>query len=95
VILRWKTVIRSDHRRSWLKAISWRAVATATTMSLVYALTGQLELMLGVGLLDLTLKLIFYFLHERAWDMIKFGRTIHTHERLLSLLTRLPDIEAP
>ena len=88
-------MIRSDHRRSWLKAISWRAVATATTMSLVYALTGQLELMLGVGLLDLILKLIFYFLHERAWDMIKFGRTIHAHERLLSSLTRLPDIEAP
>jgi adenylylsulfate kinase len=88
-------VIRSDHRRSWLKAISWRAVATATTMALVYALTGQIELMVGVGLLDLTLKLIFYFLHERAWDMIKFGRTIHAHERLLSSLTRLPDIEAP
>jgi uncharacterized membrane protein len=88
-------VIRSDHRRSWLKAISWRAVATATTMALVYALTGQIELMVGVGLLDLPLKLIFYFLHERAWDMIKFGRTIHAHERLLSSLTRLPDIEAP
>jgi len=88
-------VIRSDYRRSWMKAVSWRAVATATTMSLVYALTGQLELMLGVGILDLILKLIFYFLHERAWDMIRFGRTIHAHERLLSLLTRLPDIEAP
>jgi len=29
--------------RSWLKALSWRAIATATTMALVYALTGQLE----------------------------------------------------
>jgi adenylylsulfate kinase len=88
-------MIRSDYRRSWLKAISWRAVATATTMALVYALTGQLELMIGVGLLDLILKLIFYFLHERAWDTIRFGRTIHDHERLLSTFTWLPDIEAP
>ena len=79
-----------------MKAVSWRTVATTTTtMSLVYALTGQVELMVGVGLLDLILKLIFYFLHERAWDMIRFGRTIHAHERPLSLLTRLPDIEAP
>jgi uncharacterized membrane protein len=54
-------VIRSEYRRSWLKALSWRAIAT--TMSLVYALTGQIELMVGVGLLDLILKLIFYFLH--------------------------------
>ena len=87
-------MIRSDHRRSWLKAVSWRAVATATTMALVYGFTGQLKLMVGVGLLDLILKLVFYFLHERAWEMISFGRTIHAHERLLSLLTRLPDIEA-
>jgi uncharacterized membrane protein len=88
-------MIRSDYKRSWLKAVSWRAVATTTTMALVYALTGQLELMVGVGLLDLILKLIFYFLHERAWNMIKFGRTTRANERLLSLLTRLPDIEAP
>ena len=87
-------MIRSDYRRSWAKALSWRAVATATTMALVYGLTGQLELMVGVGILDLILKLIFYFLHERAWDMIRFGRTIHEHERLLSILTSLPDIEA-
>jgi uncharacterized membrane protein len=49
-------VIRSDYRKSWLKAVSWRAIATATTMFLVYALTGQMELMVGVGLLDLILK---------------------------------------
>jgi uncharacterized membrane protein len=87
-------MIRSDYKRSWLKAMSWRAVATATTMALVYGFTGQLKLMVGVGSLDLILKLIFYFLHERAWEMIGFGRTIHAHERLLSLLTKLPDIEA-
>ena len=87
-------MIRSDYRRSLVKAMSWRVVATATTMSLVYALTGQVELMVGVGILDLILKLIFYFLHERAWNLVKFGRTIHAHERLLSIITRLPDIEA-
>ena len=87
-------MIRSDHKRSWVKALSWRAVATATTMALVYGFTGQLKLMVGVGSLDLILKLVFYFLHERAWNMIRFGRTIHAHERLLSLLTSLPDIEA-
>jgi uncharacterized membrane protein len=74
--------------------MSWRAVATATTMGLVYGFTGQLKLMLGVGILDVILKLVFYFLHERAWNMIRFGRTIHEHEKLLSIFTSLPDIEA-
>ena len=87
-------MIRSDQKRSWAKAVSWRAVATATTMALVYGLTGQFELMVGVGLLDLILKLVFYFLHERAWNRVNFGRTIHTHEKRPSPLTMLPDIEA-
>jgi uncharacterized membrane protein len=69
-------MIRSDFKRSWLKALSWRAVATTTTMVLVYGFTGQLKLMVGVGLLDLFIKLVFYFLHERAWDLIRFGITI-------------------
>ena len=56
-------MIKSNYKRSWLKALSWRAVATATTMALVYGFTGQLKLMVSVGLLDLILKLIFYFLH--------------------------------
>ena len=62
-------------------------------MALVYGFTGQLELMVGVGILDVILKLIFYFFHERAWSMIRFGRTIQEHE-ILSIFTSLPDIEA-
>ena len=68
--------VREEHKRSVLKAISWRIIATSTTMSLVYILTGQWELTAGVGVGDVVLKMIFYFLHERGWNMIAFGRSI-------------------
>jgi len=61
-------------RRSLIKALTWRAIATATTMALVFLFTGELTLTLGVGALDIILKLIFYYGHERAWNRILWGR---------------------
>jgi len=45
-------------------------------MFLVYIFTGRLEITAGVGIGDFVLKMLFYFLHERAWNRITFGRTL-------------------
>jgi adenylylsulfate kinase len=60
--------------RSLAKAITWRIIATLTTVILVYIFFGRLELAAAVGGLEVILKLIFNFLHERAWLFIKFGK---------------------
>ena len=65
------------HTRSVVKAISWRAIATLTTTGLVYVFTGEFALALEVGLLELTLKLLFYYLHERTWGAVRWGRIEH------------------
>jgi uncharacterized membrane protein len=62
------------HIRSIAKAISWRIVATLTTMLLVFLFTGNLAVSGGVGLTELLSKMIIYYLHERAWNVINFGR---------------------
>ncbi|MCW3993235.1 MAG: DUF2061 domain-containing protein [Candidatus Bathyarchaeota archaeon] len=67
--------------RSLLKAISWRIVATSTTMFLVFLFTGNLVLSVGVGSLELLLKLVFYYVHERIWNMSNFGKVYDTHEK--------------
>ena len=68
--------VREEHKRSVLKTVSWRIIATSTTMFLVYIFTGQLELTASVGIGELVLKLIFYFLHERGWNRVAFGRSL-------------------
>jgi uncharacterized membrane protein len=60
--------------RSLLKSISWRIVATLTTIVLVFSLTGNLVVSGSVGLLELVTKTVIYFLHERVWNLISFGR---------------------
>ena len=60
--------------RSLVKAISWRVVATLTTMFLVFMFTGDLVLSGGVGFTELFLKILIYYVHERIWNLIDFGR---------------------
>jgi adenylylsulfate kinase len=60
--------------RTLLKTISWRTVATLTTAVLVYIFTGEFALAITVGSLEVVAKMIFYFVHERIWEKIKFGK---------------------
>ena len=61
-------------RRSLVKALSWRVIATVITTLLVFVYTGRLEVAALIGGLDAVIKLATYFLHERLWNRISFGR---------------------
>ena len=56
-----------------VKAISWRVIATVTGAMIVYFLTGEFEDAGKFIILDVILKLLFYYAHERGWDMIEWG----------------------
>ena len=59
--------------RSMVKSITWRAVATLTTIILVYIFTKHIGISLTIGVLEVIIKLAVYYLHERAWIRIKWG----------------------
>jgi uncharacterized membrane protein len=61
-------------RRSFAKAISWRILAAIITACVALAMTHQLLFAAKIGLIDTTVKLLLYFLHERAWNKLKYGR---------------------
>jgi uncharacterized membrane protein len=65
------------HTRTIVKAISWRVIATLTTMIIVFLFTRRIILTLGVGLAEVTAKITFYYLHERVWDKISWGKSKH------------------
>jgi len=68
---------RDTRARSVTKAISWRILASFTTMMLVFAFTKELALSIEIGLFEIVIKLIVYYLHERAWQAIPIGRKIY------------------
>ena len=69
-----------SHSRSIVKAVSYRILGSATTALIFYWLTGQGSLSLGAGALDMVLKIGVYFVHERIWNHINFGRTTKAPE---------------
>jgi len=60
--------------RSLAKAVSYRVLGSAGTAVVVYVFSGNLPLSAGVGALDIFLKIGLYFVHERIWNYIPFGR---------------------
>jgi len=69
------SITKDSPQRSILKALSWRILATITTMSITWIATGSLDWALVVGAFDVVIKLILYYLHERLWTNIQWGKT--------------------
>ncbi len=63
-----------SHKRSILKALTWRVLATMVTIFVVYFLTKKVALALGAGFIDAAIKMVVYYGHERVWDRTRFGR---------------------
>jgi uncharacterized membrane protein len=70
------------HTRTIAKAISWRALATLTTMTIVFLFTKRIMLSLGVGLAEIIAKITFYYVHERVWDKVSWGKSKHPLSKL-------------
>jgi uncharacterized membrane protein len=63
-----------SNARSIAKAISYRVLGSASTSLILFFLTDRLSLSLIGGALDVGLKIGIYFIHERIWNHIDFGR---------------------
>ena len=64
----------ASRMRSILKALSWRIVATVTTILIVFFFTGEIVLALSVGAVEVIAKIILYYLHERGWNRLSWGQ---------------------
>lgn len=68
--------------RSLLKSFSYRVFASIVTAVIIFCFTGKLLLAVGLGILDSVSKLLVYFMHERLWMAIPFGRIKHPLEEI-------------
>ena len=62
-----------SHKRTVIKAMSWRVIATLVTFTVTYCVTKELVLATGIGLADGVIKIFAYYSHERIWNRIGFG----------------------
>ena len=67
-------VPREHWRRSLTKALTYRAIILVMDFTSIYLLTGKIETALGFMLVSNVYTSIAYYVHERIWDRIKWGK---------------------
>ncbi len=67
-------MFQESNRPSIIKIISWCFLASLTTAALVFAFTREIKIALAIAGIDIVLKLLLYFVHEKTWSTIPFWR---------------------
>lgn len=60
--------------RSLVKAVSWRTAGTIDTFLISLLITGELALAGGIAGTEVLTKIILFYLHERLWTRLRWGR---------------------
>ncbi len=66
-------VTLESRKRHLAKTITWRIVGTLDTMTLAWIISGNPLASLQIGLAEVVTKMLFYYLHERAWYRVDYG----------------------
>jgi uncharacterized membrane protein len=66
------------HGRSLMKAVSWRATGTVDTFIISFIVTGKVSTAGAIASIEVITKIALYYLHERAWAIIPWGRASRT-----------------
>ena len=60
-------------KRHVAKTITWRIVATLSTVILTWIISGDPLVGLTVGGWEFFIKMFLYYAHERVWYRVNFG----------------------
>jgi len=64
---------KEAHRRSILKAISWRALGSVDTFVLGLIFTSSMKAAGSIAATEVITKILLYYFHERAWAISGWG----------------------
>jgi uncharacterized membrane protein len=66
---------RDTHKRSVIKTITYRMVVSSILATVTWSFTGNLAETSTITLLYNGGAIVFYYVHERLWNRVKWGTT--------------------
>ena len=66
--------MEEPHKRSLVKTLTWRIVASLDTFVIGWIITGSWKMGGSIASIEVLTKFFFYYFHERIWNKIKWGR---------------------
>ena len=67
--------MKNKESRSLVKSVTWRAFAILILSIVSFLTTGDKKQAIFITLFYHTLQILFYYLHERIWDRIMWGKS--------------------
>ena len=71
-----KWELNDTNLRSIVKTVSWRLTGSGATFLVSYMITGNFNMAGTIALIQLTTNTILYYMHERIWNKINWGKNI-------------------
>jgi uncharacterized membrane protein len=68
-------------KRSLAKTIIWRIIGTVITWAVIYVFTGELQKSTNITLLVAVILAIGYYVNERVWNSIQWGRAYQHYSK--------------
>ena len=62
------------HIRSVLNVSSWRTPGTLDTFATSWFMTGKVHIAGSIAGVEIVTKIAWYYLHERVWALVPWGR---------------------
>jgi uncharacterized membrane protein len=66
--------MNDSNLRSIVKTISWRLTGSGATFLIVLLISGNLSIAGPIAITQLIVNTILYYIHERVWNIINWGR---------------------
>ena len=63
---------KDSHVRSLVKGVTYRTLSTIATIMITYFVLGDVSVAFEIGFVDFFVKLMIYYMHERAWSFVTF-----------------------
>lgn len=60
--------------RSLVKTISWRLTGSGATFLLSWLISGDITVAGSIAVLQMITNTILYFIHERIWNKVSWGK---------------------
>jgi uncharacterized membrane protein len=60
--------------RSLVKTVTWRITGSGATFAISYLISGNVAIAGSIAIVQLVSNTVLYFLHERVWNKIQWGR---------------------
>jgi uncharacterized membrane protein len=65
--------MKESKRRSLIKGLTYRILATLATFSIAFGFTGDVGASIQIGAADFIIKMTIFFINDRIWNTVTWG----------------------